>query len=405
MAYDYPPLLAVDPATNTPVASANFAFYPVGATPTPGQELPVTDLNGVAILQVTSTAYGVVPPVRQADQPMMLAVSGSYQTTVVSVQSLVDQATASAADAADSATAATAAADYAAQMAESSAIPSGATDGQSLMWLQGHIGWGTPSLDANQVGFTPTGQITADNVQAAIVQAATSGGGGDQIIRSTDTSSTATAYTVTDDTLPDISPGFTMVIIPTINAGNANVTLRVNGTQGAISRPLSNDSASLTNSYIANIIRANTPVTVQWNATAWVVINYPKVNTADLVGIAPPTTAAALAGMAGSTIVVNASGNNYVLGNKVIQFTIPANATNGQTVGTMPSDYTKTVKIGGVSHALVTPDTEARYRPIPSLAAGAAIEIEVSDDRSVALYYSDAVSFPDDLSNVIIEYI
>ncbi len=178
MAYDYTEHLAVDPATGQPVASAVFVFYPGGQDPVPGTELVVTDLSGVPVPVVTSTALGVVPPVRQADHPTMVIVSGGYQTTVVSVQGLITAAEAAVAAAQQALASAQSAAASAAQLAAASGIPGGGSTGQALLRAAGGATtWGTQAMTAAQVAFAPSGAVTATTVQDAVVQAAQTGAG------------------------------------------------------------------------------------------------------------------------------------------------------------------------------------------------------------------------------------
>lgn len=177
--FDYPPHLAVA-TENSLVAGAVFQFFPSGSSAPhdPGAALPVTDLAGVPITTVVSSAAGLVPPVRQADHPSMLAVSGDYSSPVVSVQGLVDQANAALAAAQVAAQSAAAALAAAQQLADASGLPGGGSPGQALVRAAGGAtSWGTPAMRAEQVSFAPTGMVAATDVQAAIAQAASLGGG------------------------------------------------------------------------------------------------------------------------------------------------------------------------------------------------------------------------------------
>ncbi|MCL2453770.1 MAG: hypothetical protein FWD18_00480 [Micrococcales bacterium] len=201
--YDFAPHLAVDPQTLAPLAGAEFRFFPTGTTDTSGPGLPVTDLAGVAITKVVSTAQGVVPAVRQADNPTMLAVSGAYVSPVASVQSLIEHARRAAQDAAASLVAAETAAEAAAQTAAVSGIPSGGATGQALVRSGTAATWGTPAVNATQVAFTPVGAVTATTVQAAVAQAASLGSGGGGAVGDTMTVIARAGVYDTPATLPE----------------------------------------------------------------------------------------------------------------------------------------------------------------------------------------------------------
>lgn len=169
---DFAPLLAVDPTLGTlvPVADSVFRFYPPGTSSTDGvQPLDVTDLDDNPISTVRSNRYGVLPALRQATYPSMVAVSGNFRTTIMSYDGLA----ASAAAAAAAAEAAQAAAEAAlAAITGNTELPSGGTAGQALVIGPDNTSriWGTPAIVAAGVTFTPFGSLTSTNVQGAIEQ-------------------------------------------------------------------------------------------------------------------------------------------------------------------------------------------------------------------------------------------
>jgi hypothetical protein len=170
--FDFGPFLVVDQSSLAPLAGVTLLVFPQGTADfDPGNAVPVTDLNDLPIAVLTPDARGYLQ-FRQADHPALLLSSGTQRQLVISGDGMVADTAASAASAAASAAAA-------ATLASASALPSGGTTGQTVVkTIGGSLVWGAPAMTAAGVSFTPTGALTATNVQSAVAQAASLGGSG-----------------------------------------------------------------------------------------------------------------------------------------------------------------------------------------------------------------------------------
>lgn len=180
--FDFQATLAVDPTDpSRAVAGATFVVVPEGATDV-SAAIAVRDLTDVPISSLTSSSQGVVPAFRTTDVPSVVLICTTagvaYRSPVFSGTGLLDAAR-EARDAALVAQGqALASASAAAALAASSAMPAGGSDGQVVTRQGGSLVWGPVARTAADLGFAPTGAVTATTVQGAIEQAAQLGSSG-----------------------------------------------------------------------------------------------------------------------------------------------------------------------------------------------------------------------------------
>jgi hypothetical protein len=181
--------------------------------------------------------------------------------------------------------------------------------------------------------------VPTDTPGQAIVRWKTPSGGsgaGGPIVRNTDSTSTGTAYTVTDATIPTVAKGFEMTIIPSLGASSNTCTLSVNGTSGPIRRQVSDKSSAPVNYDVQSIIVGGYPVTVMWDGTNWVATSQQMPSADDLFGPHPPGADSALVGKAGQVVAVNDQETNYRL--KALGTAADANTTGSVSSSSTSSE-------------------------------------------------------------------
>lgn len=154
----------------------------------------------------------------------------------------------------------------------------------------------------------------------------------------TDATSTSTAYTVTNSSIPSTIPnGYTFVIIPSITSTSTTATLSVNGsTPVQFQRNLS-DGSSLVNQSSAGFLRSGVARMIAFNGTTWTTVAYSKPLLSDANGVLPTAnggtgTSSPTGISAGQGITVSGTWPNQTINATATSITTPSTTVIGDLV-------------------------------------------------------------------------